>query len=403
MSLASKTGQVFYNQPGSMGPLVYPAGEYSAAETYTRTELSAPVVLCEGEYYVLNKDGEITGINPKDDYTENGTDAHWIRMQKFKYAFVEVLMANFAKLASAVFSGDFMFSQYGKDAQGNSSSDYQNFDPDNYGNGMSPFTPNMLIDWLTGKLFGLKVDIKGGDIGGFSVDGYDLRNKDNTNAMIRVNTEEYGSEGQAIKRSSVLGNYVPGMYGYDCAGYHAATGPKENRALILRASGSNNRHYVYGGYDNLCIDAVGGINWRMNEEDQWCMPGFLCWIDINIVYGRNPPTQSTVWGNGISIKSVYLEGAVTGNGEVQKVVVEYYTESVNVRPLAINCSNCWNGQKIWDLNPIVEESNTYVGVEYGKTVRCAKFTFWYSGAKYIPARCIIMFFGESTPFGESNS
>ncbi|WP_217929543.1 hypothetical protein [Bacteroides caecimuris] len=167
MSEASKTGQVFFNRKGDQGktgPLVYPAGEYSPGETYTRTELSAPVVLCDGEYYVLSKDGSVTGVNPKNDYAANGANASWIRMQKFQYAFVEVLMANFAKLASAVFSGDFMFSQYGKDAQGKETNEYQRFDPDNYGNSGSPFTPNMLVDWMSGTLRTLKLVANGAKI-----------------------------------------------------------------------------------------------------------------------------------------------------------------------------------------------------------------------------------------------
>lgn len=73
-------------------------------------------------------------------------------------------MANFAKLASAVFSGDFMFSQYGKDAQGKETNEYQRFDPDNYGNSGSPFTPNMLVDWMSGTLRTLKLVANGAKI-----------------------------------------------------------------------------------------------------------------------------------------------------------------------------------------------------------------------------------------------
>ena len=47
-ALASKTGEVKYLQQGPIGPLVYPAGEYSASTGYTRTALSTPMVLCDG-------------------------------------------------------------------------------------------------------------------------------------------------------------------------------------------------------------------------------------------------------------------------------------------------------------------------------------------------------------------
>ena len=156
-TIASKTGQVRYNVPGAtgpIGPLVYPAGEYDAATKYIRTALSAPMVLDDGQYYVLNKEGAFTGIRPKDDYAQNGSNATWVLMEYVKYAFVEVLMANFAKLASAVFYGDVMMSQQGIDADGNESSSYQNYgkkryDPDT-GQSADLFTPNLLFNFLTG-------------------------------------------------------------------------------------------------------------------------------------------------------------------------------------------------------------------------------------------------------------
>lgn len=156
-ALASKTGQVHYNVPGAtgpIGPLVYPAGEYDAATKYIRTSLSAPMVLDDGQYYVLNKEGTFTGIRPKDDYAANGSKATWVLMEYVKYAFVEVLMANFAKLGSAVFYGDVMMSQHGVDHRGSASSNYQNYnrpvyDPDT-GQSLPGFTPNLLFNFLTG-------------------------------------------------------------------------------------------------------------------------------------------------------------------------------------------------------------------------------------------------------------
>lgn len=170
--LATKTGAVFFNQKGDpgepgkpgengkIGPLVYPAGEYSDTATYIKTDLSTPVVLCENEYYVLNSEEPVIGINPKLDYSEKGDKAHWIRMTKFKYAFIEVLMANFAKLASAIFSGDYMFSQYGKDAAGNETNEYKNF-------GTGNFFPNLQLDFLKGKFKSNEAEIEGIIKGGY--------------------------------------------------------------------------------------------------------------------------------------------------------------------------------------------------------------------------------------------
>ena len=147
--IASKTGVVNYQRkgdPGKTGPLVYPAGEYSGTDEYVRTELTTPVVLHEGEYYVLNIEGTVKGINPKEDYAANGSSAHWVRMTKMKYAFFEVLMANFAKLGSAIFSGDYLMSQYGFNPQREVTDQYKEFTPD-----MKKFTPMILLNMLTGE------------------------------------------------------------------------------------------------------------------------------------------------------------------------------------------------------------------------------------------------------------
>lgn len=146
--MASKTGEVKFLQKGEqgdIGPLVYPAGEYASGVSYTRTSLSAPMVLCEGQYYVLSKAGSFKGINPKTDYAANGSKATWALMDKLQYAFFEVVMANFAKFASAVFYQQYMFSQQGVDASGKATSNYKGF-------ASNAFTPNIQLDFLTGAV-----------------------------------------------------------------------------------------------------------------------------------------------------------------------------------------------------------------------------------------------------------
>ena len=164
-ALASKTGEVKYLQQGPVGPLVYPTGEYAASVSYTRTPLSAPMVLCEGQYYVLNKEGTFKNINPKKDYAANGSKATWVLMDKVRYSFVEILMANFAKLASAVFYGQYMFSQYGVRADGSAVETEGGYKDFNYSDPMNPangFRPNLLIDFLRGIFYGRNVEVDGG-------------------------------------------------------------------------------------------------------------------------------------------------------------------------------------------------------------------------------------------------
>ena len=152
----------------------------TAATKYIRTALSAPMVLDDGQYYVLNKEGTFTGIRPKDDYAANGSKATWVLMEYVKYAFVEVLMANFAKLGSAVFYGDVMMSQQGVDHRGASSSNYQYYnrpvyDPDT-GQSLPGFTPNLLFNFLTGAGHLARKNIEFGADGTVTLKGVKSKN-----------------------------------------------------------------------------------------------------------------------------------------------------------------------------------------------------------------------------------
>jgi hypothetical protein len=102
---------------GQIGNMLYPAGVYNSATEYTSTGTLSPFVLYLNSYYYLlpNKTycGEAAANgDPASDYA-NSSNPSWAKFQQFNAVFTELLMANFAKLASAVFSGDYMFSQKG--------------------------------------------------------------------------------------------------------------------------------------------------------------------------------------------------------------------------------------------------------------------------------------------------
>lgn len=164
MPIASVTRSVKYAQkgaPGKSGRIPYPAGEYNLYTSYICTDTVTPYVL-DGKYYVMNRNttwvgqGMPSNINsPRKDVAVNGSNATWTLVEDYTAIFVEILMANFAKLASAIFSGDYMFSQQGVGADGNPTSNYEEF---NTGN----FVPNLLLDFATGLFKGNKVEVNGG-------------------------------------------------------------------------------------------------------------------------------------------------------------------------------------------------------------------------------------------------
>jgi len=130
---------------GDRGQIPYPNGIWDIAIAYIGTNLTAPYIYYEpGKvYYVLNKIGSFTGINPADDYAANGSNATWIPFEEFKAAFFEIFMAKFGSIGKATFFNEFMMSQYGVDANGNSSTEFENFSD-------NTFVPNILFNFLTG-------------------------------------------------------------------------------------------------------------------------------------------------------------------------------------------------------------------------------------------------------------
>lgn len=147
---------------GPSGPLPYPCGSYDSTVSYTRDAFKCPVVVLDSIYYGMKKTGTVKGVNPKTDVANNG--GNWEVFDMFKWLMSEVAFINFGKLASAIFYGQYMFSQYGIDADGSAvttASGYKDFnysDPMNAGNA---FRPNILFDFLNGKSWLKDADIDG--------------------------------------------------------------------------------------------------------------------------------------------------------------------------------------------------------------------------------------------------
>lgn len=149
MTIARKTTEVKYVR--KIRFIAYPAGRYDPNTSYVCTEAAGPFVEQDGQYYAMYKQGTWLGSSigrtPKEDYAQYGSDATWRLMDKYKALIVEMLFSDYAKLGSAIFLGDYMFSQYGI-RNGTQSNAYQNFDPNN----LDAFRPNIFVDWLKGHI-----------------------------------------------------------------------------------------------------------------------------------------------------------------------------------------------------------------------------------------------------------
>ena len=136
-------------QQGAVGPIGYPAGNWDKDKTYAKTDTIAPYVEHNGSYWLLVANSD-KGTEPKAD-----NDSVWKLMPNHQAFFVNLFFANFAKLASAVISGDYLLSQYGLQ-NGVESTKYENFTGP-AGN----FIPHLYMDFLKGEFWSQKCHVTG--------------------------------------------------------------------------------------------------------------------------------------------------------------------------------------------------------------------------------------------------
>ena len=172
-------GTVCDGDVGNNGPLLVPYGSWDAKRTYRSTSDVKIFVERKRMYYVLTKlNADCVGIDPATDVKNE----YWRLMDYVEYMFVNAMVADFGKIGSAVFCGDYMLSQYGVGKDGHpiqTDNGYEAFTPD-----MSNFIPNILLNFVTGyaHFAGKKVifkengdveitgNLKSGSIGSFVID-----------------------------------------------------------------------------------------------------------------------------------------------------------------------------------------------------------------------------------------
>lgn len=140
-------------------PIIYPAGIFTLNTTYANDGKRAPYVYYDGCYYYLSAQGTFTSdrasSNPKT------ATAYWTLMEHFEALFAEVGIIANGLVGSAVFNGDYMFSQQGLDHEGAFSTHYEGF-LTHYSSGATltnpydanaDFTPNICINFRTGQMW----------------------------------------------------------------------------------------------------------------------------------------------------------------------------------------------------------------------------------------------------------
>lgn len=133
-------------ETGSQGPIVYPAGYFEPNKTYTQDIVNGvvratPYVIdtTNKTIYILNTSSYTSSAYPSKDSTGS-----WIEAEMFEAIYTDILLANNALVGSAVFNGDYMFSQ-------NGNGQYKDFDGSKIYKEGSPFDPAWCVNLVTGE------------------------------------------------------------------------------------------------------------------------------------------------------------------------------------------------------------------------------------------------------------
>lgn len=170
---------------GSKGQIIYPEGIYNVNTVYQGTADKTPYVYDSNDasYYVLNIVGTWQGTLHSNESPSTDTSNSWVKLDAFEALYTKIGIIANGLIGSAVFNGNYMFSQQGIDSSGQVSTQYQNFNPETPTGGV--FTPNILFNFRTGAGHMAAGKIKFGDDG--SVDLIDIKIN---NALIQ-NTKQY--------------------------------------------------------------------------------------------------------------------------------------------------------------------------------------------------------------------
>lgn len=135
---------------GSKGQIIYPEGIYNVNTVYQGTVDKTPYVYDSNDanYYVLNIVGTWQGTLHSNESPSTDTSNSWVKLDAFEALYTKIGIIANGLIGSAVFNGDYMFSQQGIDSSGQVSTQYQNFNPETPTGGV--FTPNILFNFRTG-------------------------------------------------------------------------------------------------------------------------------------------------------------------------------------------------------------------------------------------------------------
>lgn len=201
------------------GKTIYPAGLYSENITYTSTETTTPYVIYEKEYYQLNVDSWLGKdqiyTDPKSDI--DAGNSNWIKFDKYEAVFANIGLIDNGKFGSAVFSGKYMFSQYGTTTiDGVAPGKYEDFNPNDPFGPNNSFYPTVCFNFETGETWLGKNKITMGAYGDMKLGDFSITeeglNYEVNNKRLSINkdgiTIKNISDGSIVQQISTDGDVL---------------------------------------------------------------------------------------------------------------------------------------------------------------------------------------------------
>lgn len=97
------------NMNGALGPMLYPAGSWSASATYSAEDDKVPYVLyTDGNYYYL------IATSASGSSQSPANSRYWRLVSQIDVIFAKFGIMDYGKMASSIFCGDWMYSHHGR-------------------------------------------------------------------------------------------------------------------------------------------------------------------------------------------------------------------------------------------------------------------------------------------------
>ena len=148
-------GGIIVPDPAGSQPIIYPQGIYGTATPYINDGDKAPYVYDTSDCNFYYLKSVMTWIGTQQNNVSPATDTSgaWARLENYEAVFANVLITPNALVGGAVFNNNLMFSQRGKNASNEDSSQYQLINTDDPMNTSNAFRPNFLLDFANGEAY----------------------------------------------------------------------------------------------------------------------------------------------------------------------------------------------------------------------------------------------------------